>query len=513
MDEVHGVMRIRRPTGAIFQRETIDNKKILTPARRSAALVLSICLAGFILSLVLNYPGFMSYDSVQQLLEARAGVYSDLHPPFLAFLWHLTDRIVPGPFGILIVETALVWCGTYLISLFWFSDAHPILRLAPCLLVFYPPIFGISGVIWTDILMWAFLTLAIGMAGAIKPVLTATGYRCIAKFALGSMFLFAALLCRHNALIAVMPLVALGVVRGLGADRSPRRLVAGSVIGGLAFAAMLFGATLVNNALTSHRALTWHLCAFFDIAGVIHGLPDADEQKAIYDRLPAQVRGSGSLENLIHTYSPDNVETLFQLEHPAFRPEPFTRAQPNIIVGESDLSAQDQRALMNLWLETVFHHPLAWLRHRISVFQAITGFRFHHELSTMVFMHPNGYPGWVKHIYGYHSPELNVFQKGVNWVLAHLSEQTFFWQPWCYLVLTVLLIGACLAFRTLERIEIALIAASGLAHEGGLFLFAPGAEFRYSHYMIYTSGLALLLFLKTLRYKREATLKPIAIGH
>ena len=31
--------------------------------------------------------------------------------------------------------------------------------------------------------------------------------------------------------------------------------------------------------------------------------------------------------------------------------------------------------------------------------------------------------------------------------------------------------------------------------------------------MIYTSGLALLLFLKTLRYKREATLKPIAIAH
>ena len=510
MDEVHGVMRIWRPTGSIFQRELIDNKKILTPARRPAALELSIiCLAGFILSLVINYPGFMSYDSVQQLLEARAGVYSDLHPPFMAFVWHFTDKIVPGPFGMLIVETALLWCGTYLISLFWFSDAHPILRLAPCLLVFYPPIFGISGVIWSDIIMWAFLTLAIGMAGAIKPVSAATGYRCIAKFALGSMFLFAAILCRHNALIAVMPLVALGVVRGLGADRSPRWLVAGSVIGASVFAAMLFGATLVNNALTSYSAQQWHLCAFFDIAGVIHGLPDADEQKAIYDRLPAQVRGSGSLENLIHTYSPENVETLVQPEHPAFRPEPFT--QNKIVVEESDLTAQDRRALTNLWLETVFHHPLAWLRHRISVFEAVAG--FHDDLWNMVFMRPNGFPDWVARIYGHHNPELNLFQKGVNWVLSHLSEHLFFWRPWCYLVLTVLLIGACLAFRTPERIAITLIAASGLAHEGGLFLFAPGADFRYSHYMIYTSGLALLLFLKTLRYKREATLKPIAIAH
>jgi hypothetical protein len=309
--------------------------------------------------------------------------------------------------------------------------------------------------------------------------------------------------------MAVMPVLALGVVRGLGADRSPRRLVAGSVIGGLVFAGMLFGASLVNKALTSYDVATLHVTALFDIAGVIHGLPDADEQKAIYDRVPAQAIGSGSLENLIRTYSPDNVVTLFQPEHPAFRPEPVT--QHKIVNEESPLSAQDRRALTNLWLETVFHHPLAWLRHRISVFEAVIGFQ--HDVSTMVVMKPNGYPDWVARIYGHHSPELNVFQKGVNWVLSHSSEQTFFWRPWCYLVLSVLLIGVCLAFRTLERIEIALIAASGLAHECGLFLFAPEHEFRFSHYMIYTSGLALLLFLKTLAYRSEAALKPIAIAH
>jgi hypothetical protein len=357
--------------------------------------------------------------------------------------------------------------------------------------------------------MWAFLTLAIGMAGAIKPVSAPAGYRCIAKFALGSMFLFSAILCRHNALFAVMPLVGLGVVRGLGTDRSTRRLVAGGVIGGLVFGGLLLGAMLVNNALTSYRVATLHVAALFDIAGVIHGLSDADEQKAIYDRVPPQARGSGSLENLIHTYSPDNASTLFQLEDPAFRPEPFT--QNKIVNEESDLSAQDQRALVNLWLETVFNHPLVWLRHRISVFETVTGFRY--EPVSPVFMKPNGYPDWVARIYGHHSPDLNLFQKGVNWLLVHLSEQTFFWRPWCYLVLTVLLIGASLAFHTPERIEIALIAASGLAHEGGLFLVAPSSDFRYSHYMIYTSGLALLLFLKTLAYRNEAALKPSALAH
>jgi hypothetical protein len=42
------------------------------------------------------------------------------------------------------------------------------------------------------------------------------------------------------------------------------------------------------------------------------------------------------------------------------------------------------------------------------------------------------------------------------------------------------------------KMQIALIAASGLAHELGLFLIAPTLDFRYSHYMIYAVMLALL---------------------
>jgi hypothetical protein len=51
---------------------------------------------------------------------------------------------------------------------------------------------------------------------------------------------------------------------------------------------------------------------------------------------------------------------------------------------------------------------------------------------------------------------------------------------------------------TMERAQIGLIAASGFVNEAGLFLVAPSASFRYSHYMIYTSLLASLLLIQTL---------------
>jgi hypothetical protein len=95
-----------------------------SPRRLTALKLCIICLAGFALSVTINHPGFMSYDSVQQLLEARAGVYSDVHPRLIALMWHFTDKIIPGPFGMLLLETALIWCGTFLIAFYWFSNVR-----------------------------------------------------------------------------------------------------------------------------------------------------------------------------------------------------------------------------------------------------------------------------------------------------------------------------------------------------------------------------------------------------
>jgi len=42
-----------------------------------------------------------------------------------------------------------------------------------------------------------------------------------------------------------------------------------------------------------------------------------------------------------------------------------------------------------------------------------------------------------------------------------------------------------------------LIAASGLLYEGSLFFLAPSADYRYSHYLVYTSVLSTLLLIRT----------------
>jgi hypothetical protein len=158
-------------------------------------------------------------------------------------------------------------------------------------------------------------------------------------------------------------------------------------------------------------------------------------------------------------------------------------------MGDADLTPQDQTALKHLWRDAILHHPIAWFIHRVGVFRQIIE-------RTSVMMEPNSSPEWLANAYG-HSPERTKLQNYIRWRLTNLSRHLFF-RPWIYLGITMLVMLACfLPSFTMERIQIGLIAASGFAHEAGLFLLAPGADFRYSHYMIYTSLLALQLLAQT----------------
>src|SRR4029079_14684594 len=60
------------------------------------------------------HPGFMSFDSSWQLQEARAGHYTNWHPPVMAALWSILDRIVSGPAGMLMVQSGCFLAGTWL---------------------------------------------------------------------------------------------------------------------------------------------------------------------------------------------------------------------------------------------------------------------------------------------------------------------------------------------------------------------------------------------------------------
>ena len=72
----------------------------------------AVCVAGFALAVAAFYPGYMSPDSTSQLMQARAWDFTDWHPPLMAALWGLVDRVFPGPAGMLVLLSEDLAAGT-----------------------------------------------------------------------------------------------------------------------------------------------------------------------------------------------------------------------------------------------------------------------------------------------------------------------------------------------------------------------------------------------------------------
>jgi hypothetical protein len=154
-----------------------------------------------------------------------------------------------------------------------------------------------------------------------------------------------------------------------------------------------------------------------------------------------------------------------------------------------ELTEQKKESLIKLWSTLVIHYQLSWLSRRMALFHQLIGWNPYD--SVYMDQHPIN---WATKIYGESTPRLTTLQLNVKRLLVRLKPIV---KPWVYLALATCIIGGCLISLSEERLCVALVAASGLAHEGGLFLVAPSADYRFSHYMIYTSVLALLLLVRT----------------
>src|SRR5579863_9576583 len=115
--------------------------------RRIASAIL---ILGFAVMLAMNAPGQLSYDSVAQLADARAGLYNSWHPPVMDWLLGLFDRLVPGTLLFLIFQGLLLLLA--LLALLWLRPrGYPCVVLAAAI-VLTPQWLLFQGEIWKDML-------------------------------------------------------------------------------------------------------------------------------------------------------------------------------------------------------------------------------------------------------------------------------------------------------------------------------------------------------------------------
>ena len=100
--------------------------------------------------LTITAPGYLSYDSVSQLGDARSGFYNSWHPPVMAWLLGVFDWALPGTLLFLIFQTGLLLFA--LLALLWCKPRSWPSVAAAAVFVLLPQALLFQGEIWKDIL-------------------------------------------------------------------------------------------------------------------------------------------------------------------------------------------------------------------------------------------------------------------------------------------------------------------------------------------------------------------------
>jgi hypothetical protein len=117
---------------------------------KESYLLALLALLGAAFHFVIFFPGSMSVDSWNQIMQARSGVYADWHPPMMAFLWRLIETFWPGPTGMLVLHLTLFWYALFRFSVH-LKSKYMFVRLAVLAIGLLPMVTGIIGAIWKDI--------------------------------------------------------------------------------------------------------------------------------------------------------------------------------------------------------------------------------------------------------------------------------------------------------------------------------------------------------------------------
>jgi hypothetical protein len=307
-------------------------------ARRIASAIL---LLGFAVMLALNAPGQMSYDSVSQLADGRAGSYNTWHPPVMAWLLGLFDRIVPGTLLFLIFQGGLL-LGAFL-ALLWLKPrgwASVVLAVA---IVAMPQWLLYQGEIWKDIL-FADAAIAGFVALAVHGQTRKTIWLLVA-----ALLLALAASTRQNGLV-LLPVA--GVTAGFIARRQGRS----GWRHGLLFLLATLALTAVLNFALAPRTdggdgarAELRLGQSYDLAGALSNDP----------HLALPLGAAPDLDRVLRTRARARYTPLHS--------DPMA-ADPAV---SQALSKADNSVIAGAWRSLLIHHPLLYLKVRWADFAAV----------------------------------------------------------------------------------------------------------------------------------------------
>jgi hypothetical protein len=413
-------------------------------------LVTALIAAGAILLAV--YPGFMSFDSLLELHEARTAVTGGDYPPFVSYVWRVFDAIWPGPSLMLLVQNFLL-IASYAALGRTLGYRRCLIVIAVVLFCLAPPIVGPMLVVWKDVGVSAFLCAATACVLAVERT---SNPRFMITAAIILLFFGSAF--RMNAITAILPLVVwLWWERAI----SQRGRVNVPAASAATFAGIAVAVFVVNGvqfpslarfpAPVGLKSVMVHDMAAMTALCGKNLMPSAGQASS----------GDNPVEYFRRIYDPrhTNLETANDREGRLWKALDL----PDAVVYSAFLSA-------------LRNEPRAYVAHRTNVFRELVGLT---GGPTLISTHPG----------------VDANEEGVIYRPTRVSEAViyyiltgsgwFFGKPWFYYLLGTMAFAIAIVRRKEASCAAAVaVYVSGVFYLLPFFFITPAADVRYNHWSI-----------------------------
>ncbi|HEX3429937.1 MAG TPA: hypothetical protein VHT03_03545 [Rhizomicrobium sp.] len=304
---------------------------------------------GFAVSLALNWPGQLSYDSVVQLHDGRIGHYNPWHPPVMSWMLGVADRIIPGTGLFILFDEGVVTAS--LVSLLWIVRRITWAGVGAALaLVVLPQFVLYQGIVWKDVLFADSALAGFVLLGHAGTHWCNSLHRWILLGAAFLLLVLAALSRQNGALVIPFTALALLFMARREGEHWPRSLA-------LAIGAALFMgvAVFAAGATLAQRS------------GGATGVPGQWKLLQLYDLIGEVKRNSALQLRELARVNPD-LEELMRSDGTRL----YTPARNDTLIGSTDLqdefASTTPAAIAAQWNESLLDNPGTYLAVRAKVF-------------------------------------------------------------------------------------------------------------------------------------------------
>jgi hypothetical protein len=409
----------------------------------SAWPVLLLVVEGYLLTVLVFYPGYSTADARYVYADAQAWRLGDWQSPVMGVLWLLIDPVAPGALSMFLLTATLYWLGFGLLALIA-ARRSLALALLTVLLAFVPPAFVFVGMVWRDILFGVIWLAAAALVFAVAERRTRWPIQAVAL-----LLIALGVLLRQNAIFAA-PFLATYAVWPARFDL--KRMALLLIPGVIVFYALV--PLVYYGVLDAKRQNPLHSILVFDLGGITHFSGE--------NQFPVTWSADQTALLTSRCYDPVRWDSYWHVPPCPFVMQRLERPD-DVIFGTPRLVAA--------WWHAVATHPLAYLEHRATFMWQLLA-RSNLVLPVWDWLDPNSAYGHSR----YFTPLV---------ALHDALQPTLLFRPGLWLLAAAAVLGFAWRTRATPAGAYAIsVTTSAIVYVMTFFAVGVAADFRYAYWCV-----------------------------